>query len=171
MNRYAYRTTGFALKALSSVMQPTVRIYDEENIPSDNSVIFVINHFTRAETLLAPYYINKITGRQIWSLADRGLFKGGLGSFLESVGALSTGNPDRDKLIVKTLLTNEASWIIFPEGRMVKNKKIYDVIDEKPRRWRCERNFIENAARRWRRYTRMRPNDCWKCTRSSLWML
>jgi len=131
MNRYAYRTTGFALKALSSVMQPTVRIYDEENIPAENSVIFVINHFTRAETLLAPYYINKITGRQIWSLADRGLFKGGLGSFLESVGALSTGNPDRDKLIVKTLLTNEASWIIFPEGRMVKNKKIYDVIDEK----------------------------------------
>ncbi len=131
MNRYAYRTTGLAIKTLSGLMQPTVRIYGQENIPADNSLIFVINHFTRAETLLVPYYINKLTGRNIWSLADRGLFKGGLGAFLESVGALSTGNPDRDKLIVKTLLTNEASWVIFPEGRMVKNKKIYDVVDEK----------------------------------------
>jgi len=131
MNRYAYRTTGLAIKTLSGLIQSKVRIHNQDNIPGDNSLIFVINHFTRAETLLAPYYINKITGRNIWSLADSGLFKGGLGTFLEKVGALSTGHPDRDKLIVKTLLTNEASWIIFPEGRMVKNKKIYDIIDQK----------------------------------------
>jgi esterase/lipase/1-acyl-sn-glycerol-3-phosphate acyltransferase len=131
MNRYAYRTTGLAIKTLSGLMQPTVRIHDQKNIPAEHSLIFVVNHFTRAETLLVPYYINKITSRNIWTLASQDLFKGGLGAFLEKLGALSTGHPDRDKLIVKTLLTNEASWIIFPEGRMVKNKKIYDVVDQK----------------------------------------
>jgi 1-acyl-sn-glycerol-3-phosphate acyltransferase len=123
MNRYAYRTTGLVIKTLSGLIKPTIRIHGQNKIPGDHSLIFVVNHFTRAETLLVPYYINKITGRSIWSLASQDLFKGGLGSFLEKLGAVSTGDPDRDKLIVKTLLTNEASWVIFPEGRMVKKQE------------------------------------------------
>ena len=125
MNRYAYRSTGLAVKALSSLSKARVRVHGEENL-SPGSDIFVINHFTRIETLILPTYIHKLTGEQIWSLADSNLFTPALSSFFDSVGVVSTRNPDRDLLMVKTLLTGEASWIVYPEGRMVKSKKIFE---------------------------------------------
>lgn len=126
MNRYAYRTTGLAIKTISALSRANIKIHGRINIPADGSKIFVVNHFTRFETFLLPYSIFKIIKVPVWSLASHELFKGGLGAYLEKVGGLSNKDPDRDRLIVKTLLTGEAAWIIFPEGRMVKSKQIFE---------------------------------------------
>jgi 1-acyl-sn-glycerol-3-phosphate acyltransferase len=69
MNRFAYRTTGLAIKALSNLSKARIRLHGQENIPG-GSLIFVINHFTRIETLLMPYVIHQLTRDPVWTLAD-----------------------------------------------------------------------------------------------------
>jgi esterase/lipase/1-acyl-sn-glycerol-3-phosphate acyltransferase len=125
MNRIAYRTTGLLVKVLENLSRARVSLHATENIPTGNN-IFVVNHFTRIETFVLPTHLFRLTQTPIWSLAASEFFQGTFGSYMDNIGAVSTQNPDRDRLIVKTLLTGEAMWIIFPEGRMVKNKKIFE---------------------------------------------
>ena len=121
MNRQAYLATGRMIALAESFSKLRVQVHGRENLPK-GAIVFVVNHFTRLETLLLPYHIYQLTGVPAWSLADASFFDGPLFGFLEMMGADSTRNPDRDRAIVKTLLTGEANWVIFPEGRMVKDK-------------------------------------------------
>jgi len=125
MNKFAYLTTSLAIKKLAQLSKLNIRIHGEENIP-DGSIIFVANHFTRIETLFLPRRLHQLTGIPIWSLADYSLFQGPLAAIFDKLGVISTRDPNRDKLMVKTLLTGEAAWVVYPEGRMVKSKKIID---------------------------------------------
>ena len=122
MNKVAFLTTEFAIKKLYDISRTRVNLHLEEELPG-GSIIFVINHFTRIETVFLPFHIQKITGAPVWSLASSELFQGFVGNFITEAGAVSTKDPDRDKLMVKSLLTGEANWVIFPEGLMLKNKK------------------------------------------------
>ena len=125
MNNFAYLTTSLAIKKLSQLSKLNINIHGEENIP-DGSIIFVANHFTRIETLFLPRHLHQLTGIPVWSLADYNLFKGPLAAIFDKLGVISTRDPHRDRLMVKTLLTGEAVWVVYPEGRMVKSKKIVE---------------------------------------------
>ncbi len=125
MNRYAYLASGHVIALMEALSKAKVNIHGRENIP-DGSLIFVVNHFTRIETFLLPYHIYHLTNRPVWSLANSNMFSGAFGQMLEAVGAVSTKAPHRDRVIVKSLLTGEANWIIFPEGCMVKDKVIVE---------------------------------------------
>jgi len=121
VNRPAYLATGHVIALMEALSKVNVNIHGREHIPA-GSLIFVVNHFTRIETFLLPYHIYHLTSRPVWSLANPDMFSGAFGQLLEAVGAVSTRAPHRDRVIVKSLLTGEANWIIFPEGCMVKDK-------------------------------------------------
>ncbi len=124
MNRFAFELSSYTLKTFSGFSKANIKISGKQNIP-DGSVIFTANHFTRIETIFLPYHIHTITKKQIWSLASAELFDVPvLQGFLNNLGGVSTKDPHRDELILKTLLSGDVQWIIFPEGMMVKNKKL-----------------------------------------------
>jgi esterase/lipase len=113
MNRSAYMTTALAIKAFSGLSSTKVRLHGAKRVPA-GGVIFVTNHFTRLDMLLAPYHLFQLTGKPVWSLAEAGEFKGAVGAFLARRGGEFHKAPDRDRLMVKSLLAGEASWIVFP---------------------------------------------------------
>lgn len=124
MNRFAFELSSYTLKTFSGFSKANIKISGKENIP-EGSLIFTANHFTRIETVFLPYHLYNITGKEIWSLAAAELFHVPvLQGFLDNLGALSIRDPNRDELIIKTLLSGNVQWIIFPEGMMVKNKKL-----------------------------------------------
>jgi len=94
-----------------------------EELP-DSPVLFVANHFTRFETFVVPHMLYKKHGRTSRSLADDGVFVGILGKYMRWVGTISNKNKARDCIIVEDLLSGEDDWVIYPEGYMVKNKRI-----------------------------------------------
>ena len=124
MNRFAFELSNYTLKTFSGFSRAEIKISGQHNIP-EGSIIFTANHFTRIETIFLPYHIHNITKKQIWSLTAAELFDVPvLQGILNNLGAVSTKDPHRDELIVKTLLSGDVQWIIFPEGLMVKNKKL-----------------------------------------------
>lgn len=124
MNRFAFKLSSYTLKTLSGFSRARITIQGQSNIP-EGSVVYCANHFTRIETVFLPHHIHTITGKPIWSLAAKELFDVPvLEGFIRRLGAVSTDAPDRDDLLLKTLLSGEAQWVIFPEGMMVKNKKL-----------------------------------------------
>src|SRR5690349_9458464 len=106
MNLYAYLATGQAIRLLSGLSAARVNLHGTEYIPT-GSIIFVVNHFTRVEMLLMPYHVYHLTRIPVWSLASADLFEGPFAGFLDTIGIVSTMDPHRDTLIIKTLLTGE----------------------------------------------------------------
>ena len=125
ISRLALSLSKLGIQALARWFKASVQVCGAENIP-DGVIIFLVNHFTRLETLILPYEFYRLTGKPIMSLAYHGLFTGALGTYLDNIGAVSTKDPNRDKIIIRSLLMGNNPWLIFPEGSMIKDKKIIE---------------------------------------------
>ena len=122
-NKSSFGQMFYAIKILDKLLGTKFNIEGIENI-KDRPTLFVANHFTRVETVLLPYIIYKYCKKQTRSLADKNLFNGMVGDFLTNTGCVATNDPLRNNKILSNLIKGDADWIIYPEGSMVKNKKI-----------------------------------------------
>lgn len=120
-----FRTTSAMIGLLERVLKLSIHVEGLDNI-TDRPTLFVVNHFTRMETFIIPYVLHKHTDKEIRALADAKLFKGLFGEYLRKMGALSTHEPLRNRLIIGDLVVGRHDWVIFPEGIMVKSKKVVE---------------------------------------------
>ena len=125
VSKFMLNAAQLTLNAVLKASEAEIRVHDAENIPASH-VLFVVNHFTRMETVFLPYIIHKFTKQHSLSLADSSFFKGKFGAALNKMGAVSTKDPNRDKILSEALLTGNLNVIIFPEGQMVKDKKLIE---------------------------------------------
>ncbi len=119
------KTIELTLDAIFAASGTDLRLHGIEGVP-DNPVLYVINHFTRMETILMPYILKKNLSKYPVSLADKSLFGGIMKDVMDKVGGLSTADPNRDSILIRSLLTDKHPVIIFPEGQMIKDKKLVE---------------------------------------------
>jgi esterase/lipase/1-acyl-sn-glycerol-3-phosphate acyltransferase len=122
---FSFKTAGVLMNVLDKIFKSKIHTEGTENI-NENPTLFVVNHFTRMETFLLPYAIYNHNSKMTHSLADATLFGGKLGEYLTDLGAISTKEPFRNRKIIEELIKGEHNWVIFPEGVMVKNKKVFE---------------------------------------------
>ena len=122
---HSFRISGLLISALKKFTRSSISVEGLENLRA-NPTLFVVNHFTRMETGILPHVLYQYNRQMVHSLADSSLFVGKLGQFLSSVGAYPLDLEGRDEKIISELMRGSYNWVIFPEGSMVKNKKVVD---------------------------------------------
>ena len=95
MGLFAFKSTEWALDVLTKLIKADIRLHNAEVIEKDMAIIFVVNHFTRVETIILPYLFYKNIGMEVWSVAAEELFNGRIGHYMRTMGTVSTKDPNR----------------------------------------------------------------------------
>ncbi|MCP3688941.1 MAG: alpha/beta fold hydrolase [Gammaproteobacteria bacterium] len=119
----AFRTTRKLLKL-------NIKLHQDEDAPIDAvhmGDIFLFNHFARFETFIPQYLIHEATGAYCRSVAAGEFFDDDdrFTQFLYSVGAVPNDSPDLFPFLVREIL-HDRKLVVFPEGGMVKDKRVVD---------------------------------------------
>ena len=122
---YIRRATGVSLSLVEKLIGSHIRVEGVEHVPEDGPVLFLANHFTRFETFILPWLLDRHTKRFVCNLAHHSLFAGRFGDYLQAIGARSTKEPGIKESIVADLITGHHDWVIYPEGSMIKDKHVW----------------------------------------------
>ena len=93
----------------------------------DGGEIFLFNHFARVETFIPQYLIYKESGEFCRSIASAEFFSGNdrFAEALRNLGVVPNDHPHLMELLATDILRGR-KIVVFPEGGMVKDRKVID---------------------------------------------
>lgn len=124
LKKISFGSTHQLIKYVRHLFDSSLTISVHPDVDLTRPTLFCANHFTRIETFLIPSFLYQKLNIKVRSLADSGLFQPKLKEYLESLGTISTKDSNRNTIILSDLIIGKNSWLIYPEGSMLKNKKV-----------------------------------------------
>jgi len=125
INLRTYQWVRRLMDLLMKVSPLNLRVHDLTD-QAERGDIFLFNHFSRFETFIPQYILYRhagVIGRSL--AAPEFLGPDTAGTFLRSLGAIPTDLPRIIDFMGDELLAGR-KMVIFPEGSMIKDKKVLD---------------------------------------------
>ncbi|HEX9879270.1 MAG TPA: alpha/beta fold hydrolase, partial [Candidatus Binatia bacterium] len=125
INLATYQWSVRIFSILKRFLRVNLELYRKDSLESGE--IFLFNHFARFETFIPQYLIYRETGAFCRSVAASDFFKeqSAFTHYLLSVGAVPNNYPRLLPFLAEEILRGR-KVIIFPEGGMVKDRRVLD---------------------------------------------
>ncbi len=118
-----YKRTRLVLDILRRFLKVNIKVHNLTD-QFEKGDIFLFNHFARFETFIPQYLIFEQTGKMSRSLAASELFSDdAFGRYLMSIGAVPTNLPEVIHFMACEI-NRGYKTIIFPEGSMIKDRRV-----------------------------------------------
>jgi len=130
INRKVYDFCVRAFRSTRKLLKLNIKLHQDVNGEEDitqQGDIFLFNHFARFETFIPQYLIHEACGAYCRSVASPEFFEGDerFSKFLYSIGVVPNNMPHLFPFIAREILHNR-KLVVFPEGGMVKDKRVVD---------------------------------------------
>ncbi len=126
INKRNHAMTRFLISRLMRRLDVQLRLHGAADQFATGGGIIVANHFTRLETFVIPFVLYRKFHLTVRILAAPVFFSNKVfGNYLLSIGALPFDYPNKYEAIARDIL-HGGWWLIFPEGLMVKDRKVID---------------------------------------------
>ena len=126
INERNHAMTLFVLRRLERRLNVHFRLHGLHEQFAYGGGIIAANHFTRLETFVIPFIMHRALGITVRILAAPMLFENkAFGKYLTSIGAVPANYPNKYELVARDILRG-GWWLIFPEGSMIKDRKVVE---------------------------------------------
>lgn len=121
--RYDWSVKAFSIA--KKALKLNIKLHDKSDLTHSGD-IFLFNHFSRFETFIPQYLIHQQTRQYCRSIASPEFFNDDIfADYLKSVGVVPSNMPNLFTFMATEILHGR-KLILFPEGGMVKDKRVLD---------------------------------------------